>query len=556
MPDAEGPAAAAEAFVALSYTDADHETALMALGVPALREACKALGLNTSGNKPDLQQRIRAKKQQPEPEVPVPTTQAGMLELNSDKLKKLCKQLGLSADGTDSVLQGLLNDALFDDVEDGEDRRTPDEKVRESCDAEVGAILLKVAPGGGRKHSAVGGWVANALNEFLGKTVTLRAIRRAKVTFRPEGSAHDQVVYADTVKHGDPGFVKFVETIAMKLEATVRLPAHPEPVGLEDAEDVIVDILGELQSPTAAPGAAAPVDFAAALQTLTQRPAAKVEPKFDNAALSAAAAILKDQSFYVDRYEVPRFTQVEIINLSVNAKVGGRTVPQLAVDPRVQPAALRALLDGRGNMAPDQAKMVQQSDGTYVEATTAEQTTKKTRTAMEVAHGYRMYWVAHLVAGSQMKDLDDRYDGRTSTSGLWLHPYHVSKFQGILWRLVPRITGDVLDSIMAPLLHHAQEQTNSGEADAWTGEQALEYMGTKLAEQVNLAAAFASKRKPDGQPPKDAKKPRPNAVPCTAKASAQCAKTTTHQSKICLPCKKHADAAAGAPAAAPAAAPQ
>ena len=130
MPDAEGPAAAAEAFVALPYTDAGHETALMALGVPALREACKALGLNTSGNKPDLQQRIRAKKQQPEPEVPVPTTQAGMLELNSDKLKKLCKQLGLSADGTDSVLQGLLNDALFDDVEDGEDRRTPDEKVR------------------------------------------------------------------------------------------------------------------------------------------------------------------------------------------------------------------------------------------------------------------------------------------------------------------------------------------------------------------------------------------------------------------------------------------
>ena len=113
MPDAEGPAAAAEAFVALSYTDAGHETALMALGVPALREACKALGLNTSGNKPDLQQRIRAKKQQPEPEVPVPTTQRELLELSSDKLKKLCEQLGLAADGTTpSICWSLLHQTL------------------------------------------------------------------------------------------------------------------------------------------------------------------------------------------------------------------------------------------------------------------------------------------------------------------------------------------------------------------------------------------------------------------------------------------------------------
>ena len=82
-------------------------------------------------------------------------------------------------------------------------------------------------------------------------------------------------------------------------------------------------------------------------------------------------------------------------------------------------------------------------------------------------------------------------------------------------------------------------------------EEALGYMGTKLAEQVNLAAAFANKRKPDGQPPNDAKKPR-TAVPCISKASAQCAGTTTHPSKICLSCKRHAGAPAVAPAAQPA----
>jgi hypothetical protein len=268
-------------------------------------------------------------------------------------------------------------------------------------------------------------------------------------------------------------------------------------------------------------------------------------------ALSAAGAIIKDRGYYVCHYLVPRMSQMGIMSLAVNAKADGQTAPLLAVDPRVQPAALRALLDERGNVAPDQARMVQQSDGTYVEATAAEQTTKKTRTAMEVAQGYLMYWVGHLVAGAQAKDLHERYAKRTSMPGIWLHPYHVSKFQALLWRLVPRVTGEVLDSIMAPLLHHAQAQANSGDEYAWTGEEALSYMGTKLAEQVNLAAAFANKRKPDGQPPKDAKKPR-TTVPCISKASAQCAGTTTHSSKICLSCKRHAGAPAVAPAAQPA----
>jgi hypothetical protein len=236
------------------------------------------------------------------------------------------------------------------------------------------------------------------------------------VTFRANGKAYDDVLYVDAMTRGDAGFVSFVNAVLSKLTAEVALPTSPESVDMEDAEDAVVEMLTALQ------------------------------------------------------------TQVDLVVSAVGAKTDGRGAPQLAVDPRAQPRVLRPMVDSRGNFVVDQAKMVPQADGTYVEATTAETgAVKKNRSTMEVAQGYLLYWTGH--------------------------PYHVGKFQTLLWRLVPKVTGDVLKGVITPLLQHVQELVNSGAADARTGDMALEYIMEKLAEQVNFAATLGQKRKADGPAP-------------------------------------------------------
>jgi len=216
----------------------------------------------------------------------------------------------------------------------------------------------------------------------------------------------------------------------------------------------------------------------------------------------------------------------------------------------VQPGNLHAMLDAQGNFAPDQTKMVQQQDGSYVEATTTDPVSKKTRSAMEVARGHSMYWVAHLVTSIRHTALHSKYASRTTTNtGLCLHPYYVAKFQSVLWRVVDRVSGDTLDGILTPVLQYVQERTNTADEDAWTGEAAVEYVCVKLSEQVSFAAAMTVKRKadaPQGGKPQKSSAGAP--IACTV-----CKKNkTTHASKVCLACAQ-AKKATGAPAAAAAA---
>jgi len=215
-----------------------------------------------------------------------------------------------------------------------------------------------------------------------------------------------------------------------------------------------------------------------------------------------------------------------------------------------QPVSLRAMLDVHGNFAPDQTKMVQQADGAYVEATTPDPVSKKAWSAMEVARGYSMYWVAHLVTSIRHTTLHSKYASRTtSTTGLWLHPYYVAKFQTVLWRVVDRVSGDTFDGILTTLLQYVQERTNTADEDAWTGEASVEYVCAKLSEQVSFAAAMTGKFKADApQGGKPQKSSTGTPVTCTV-----CKKNKTiHASKVCLACAQ-AKKAASAPAAAAAA---
>jgi hypothetical protein len=113
---------------------------------------------------------------------------------------------------------------------------------------------------------------------------------------------------------------------------------------------------------------------------------------------------------------VPRLSQLTLIMKAMSAKEGGMSTTGLCVDPRVQPLSLHAMLDTHGNLAPDQAKMVQQSDGSWVESSTPDPVSKKAHTALEVARGHIMYWTAHLVTVRRLTNLHSRYDGRNFVS--------------------------------------------------------------------------------------------------------------------------------------------
>jgi len=380
--------------------------------------------------------------------------------------------------------------------------------------------------------------------------VTAKAFLRRKIRFRLAGQAHDEVVFAQDMKPGDPGFVQFVEAWVTQIIAVMPLP---NAMTTEDAEASLGDVLrafGAPAGPRANPsGAPQLLDWLSKLRReATTKPAA--EDSFDYPELNKAITVLRNHGFYIDKNSVVKFSQLTLISKATAAKEDGLSTPNLCIDPQVHPGNLRAMLVAQGNFAPDQTKMVQQPDGSYVEATTTDPVSKKAWSAMEVARGHSMYWVAHLVTSVRHTALHSKYASRTtSNTGLWLHPYYVAKFRAVLWRVVDRVSGDTLGGILTPLLQYVEERTNTADEDAWTGEAAVEYVCVKLSEQVSFAAAMTGKSKadtPQGGKPQKSLAGAP--VACTV-----CKKNkTTHASNVCLACAQ-AKKAAGAPAAAAAA---
>jgi hypothetical protein len=99
------------------------------------------------------------------------------------------------------------------------------------------------AEGDATSHSVAGAWIARALHFALAKQVTVKAVLRRKVKFRRAGQAHDDVVFAETMKPGDPGFAQFVEAWVAELTLVVPLPTLPDAVTAEDAEGALLDVL-------------------------------------------------------------------------------------------------------------------------------------------------------------------------------------------------------------------------------------------------------------------------------------------------------------------------
>ena len=560
MAAAVAMSAAASALVGLSVNAPTHETMLKALKVAELKAVCAHLGLVQAGDKTALTDRIRNHKlaaagaapAPPPAPVPKPGTPGALASMIDADLRQLCTQEGVDSSGAMADVQARLTVHLFGAP------RTTTETVLELCDREFALVLLTAIPAedDANSHSVAGAWIARALHFALAKQVTVKAVLRRKVKFRRAGQAHDDVVFAETMKPGDPGFAQFVEAWVAELTLVVPLPTLPDTVTAEDAEGALLDVLKVLLVSTGpkvpvgeVPKTTGPMDWLQQLQRVTTAGKPADEYSFDNTDLNKAIAVLRTYGFFLDKTGVAKFSQLILVKKATSAKEDGMSTPGLCVDPRVQPLSLRAMLDTYGNFAPDQAKMVQQSDGAYVETSTPDPVSKKARTAMDVARGHVMYWVAHLVTSIRLESLHSRYNSRTS-AGLWLHPYYVAKFQAVMWRVVERVSGDTLDGILTPLLQHVQENTSSADDDAWTGETALEYVCAKVAEQVNFAAAVGGKRTADASGTQQGSKSQklPQSVTCTICKVRQ----TQHVSKTCLSCATAAKkAAAGrAPAAA------
>jgi len=560
----------------LDVGDPTHEAKLNALTVPELKSVCTHFGLVSTGVKAALVNRIRAHKLAAGggggggggggaggggaggggggggPAVVMPATPGELVAMSDADLRLACAQAGIDAAGAMVDVQSRLHVHLFGAPV------TPTEAVRAACDVEFAAVLLSVTASSDdvAEHSVPGAWLARSLRYLLRKQVTVKAFLHRKVTFQRAGQVHNDVVFAQDMKPGDLGLVQFVEAWVTQLIAVMPLPAL---MTIEEAEGSLVDVLKALSTakvnPAGAPPTPAPMDWLVELQRAAAAGKPVDDSAFNNADLSKAIAVLKSYGFFVDKSGVPRLSQLILIMKAMSAKEAGRNTPGLCVDPRVQPLTLRAMLDANGNFAPDQAKMVQLADGTWVESSTPEPVSTKVHTALEVVRAHTMYWTAHLVVGTRLTDLHSRYDGGT-TSGVWCHPYFVAKFQALMWRVVERVTGDTLDGILTPLLQYVQERTNSADDDAWTGETALEYVCTKVTEQVSFAAAVGGKRKADAPGAQQGTKAQksPQMFMCTVCE----VRKTNHASKICLSCataaKKAAAAAAPAAAVAPAAA--
>jgi hypothetical protein len=178
---------------------------------------------------------------------------------------------------------------------------------------EFAFALLTVIPaeGDANSHSVSGAWIARALHFALAKQVTVKAVLRRKVKFRRAGQAHDDVVFAETMKPGDPGFAQFVEAWVATLTLVVPLPTLPDAVTAEDAEGALLDVLKVLLVATGpkvsggeVPKTTDPIDWLQQLQRVTTagKPA---DDSFDNTDLNKAIALLKTHGFTVTRQPCP-----------------------------------------------------------------------------------------------------------------------------------------------------------------------------------------------------------------------------------------------------------
>jgi hypothetical protein len=171
--------------------------------------------------------------------------------------------------------------------------------VHAACDAELASALLSATASDDdpAEHSAAGAWLASGLRYLLGRQVTAKAFLRLKIKFRRAGQAHDEVVFAQDMKPGDPGFVQFVEAWVMRIIAVMPLP---NAMTTEDAETSLSDVLRALGAPAgprATPsGAPQPLDWLAELRrAATAKPAA--EDAFDNPELNKAITMLRSYGF-------------------------------------------------------------------------------------------------------------------------------------------------------------------------------------------------------------------------------------------------------------------
>jgi hypothetical protein len=145
-------------------------------------------------------------------------------------LRQLCTQEGIDATGAMADVQAPLAVHLFGAS------RTPTETVQAVCDMEFALALLTAVPaeGDASSHSFEDAWIARALHLALAKPVTVKAVLRRKVRFKRSGQAHDDVVFAETMKPSDPGFAQFVEAWVAELTLVVPLPTVPDIVTAED----------------------------------------------------------------------------------------------------------------------------------------------------------------------------------------------------------------------------------------------------------------------------------------------------------------------------------
>ena len=205
-------------------------------------------------------------------------------------LRLVCAQAGIDGAGAMVDVQSRLHVHLFGAP------GTPTEAVQTACDVEFAAVLLSATGSSDdvAEHSAAGAWLASSLRYLLRKQVTVKTFLHRKVTFQRAGQAHNDVVFAQDMKPGDPGLVQFVEAWVTQLITVMPLPAV---MTIEDAEGSLVDVLKALctakVNPAGAPPPSAPMDWLVELQRAAADSKPVDDSMFNNADLSKAIAALR-----------------------------------------------------------------------------------------------------------------------------------------------------------------------------------------------------------------------------------------------------------------------
>jgi hypothetical protein len=329
MAAAVAMSAAALALVGLPVHDLTHEAKLNTLTVADLKTVCAHFGLAPAGGKAALTESIHSHKLVAAgaagagggggaAPVAKPCTQGALASMTDADLRQLCTQEGVDATGAEADVQARMAIHLFGAPS------TPTETVQALCGMDFALALLTAlqTEGDTSSHSIEGVWIARALHFALGKQVTVKAVQRRKVKFTRPEQAHEEVVFAKTMKLSDPGFTQFIEAWVAELTQVVPLPVASDVVTAEDAEGTLVDVLKvQLASPgpkvaagevTKTPGLD-PGEWLQHFQRVTTTGKPADDSVFYNADLSKAIAALRAYGFFVDKSGVPRLYQLVII---------------------------------------------------------------------------------------------------------------------------------------------------------------------------------------------------------------------------------------------------